>query len=113
AWSPLTYPEHFTHTNFKARDLVIEAYEQADPSIRDKFDHITKTMTDILLAVGSAMREAKQDATKAKLAEQAAGWVKPLVSQAGGIINGDIEFDPEPVAEVDEVDAVDAIMASF
>ncbi|CCD85366.1 conserved hypothetical protein [Bradyrhizobium sp. ORS 285] len=113
AWSPLTYPEHFTHTNFKARDLVIEAYEQADPAIRDRFDHLTKTMTDILLAVGSAMRDAKQDSTKAKLAEQAASWVKPLVSQAGGIINGDIEFDPEPVAEVDEVDAVDAIMASF
>ncbi|CAL75910.1 conserved hypothetical protein [Bradyrhizobium sp. ORS 278] len=113
AWSPLTYPEHFTHTNFKARDLVIEAYEQAEPAIRDRFDHLTKTMTDILLAVGTAMREAKQDSTKAKLAEQAAGWVKPLVSQAGGIINGDIEFDPEPVAEVDEVDAVDAIMASF
>ncbi|MGJ4923387.1 hypothetical protein ACQR10_21860 [Bradyrhizobium sp. HKCCYLRH2060] len=113
AWTPLTYPEHFTHTNFKARDLVIEAYEQADPAIRDKFDHLTKTMTDILLAVGSAMRDAKQDATKAKLAEQAANWVKPLVAQAGGIINGDIEFDSEPVAEVDEVDAVDAIMASF
>ncbi|MGJ5134322.1 hypothetical protein [Bradyrhizobium oligotrophicum] len=110
AWSPLTYPEHFTHTNFKARDLVIEAYEQADPAIRDKFDHLTKTMTDILLAVGSAMRAAKQDVTKAKLAEQAAAWVKPLVTQAGGIINGDIEVDPDPV---DEVDTVDAIMASF
>lgn len=110
AWSPLTYPEHFTHTNFKARDLVIEAYEQAEPSIRIKFDHLTKTMTDILLAVGAAMRDAKQDTTKAKLAEQAAAWVKPLVTQAGGIINGDVEVDPDPV---DEVDAVDAIMASF
>jgi len=110
AWTPLTYPEHFTHTNFKARDLVIEAYEQADPAIRDKFDQLTRTMTNILLAVGAAMREAKQDRTKAKLAEEAAGWVKPLVAQAGGIINGDIEVDPGPV---DEVDAVDAIMASF
>lgn len=109
-WSPLSYPEHFTHTNFKARDLVIDAYEQAEPSIRNKFDQLTKTMTEILLAVGSAMRDAKQDATKAKLAEQAAAWVKPLVTQAGGIINGDIEVDPDPV---DEVDTVDAIMASF
>ncbi len=110
AWTPLTYPEHFTHTNFKARDLVIEAYEHADPYIREKFDRVTKTMTDILLAVGSAMRAAKQDKTKAKLAEEAAGWVKPLVAQAGGIINGDLEIDPEPV---DEIDTVDAIMASF
>lgn len=114
AWTPLTYPEHFTHTNFKARDLVIEAYEQTDPLIRERFDHLTKTMTEILLAVGSAMREAKQDSTRAKLADQAAGWVKPLVAQSGGIINGDIEIDPIPdEGEVDEVDAVDAIMASF
>jgi hypothetical protein len=113
-WVPLTYPEHFTHTNFKARDLVIEAYEMADPSIRERFDHLTKTMTDILLAVEAAMREATQDKTRARLAEQAAGWVKPLIAQTGGIINGDIEIDPIPdQSEVDEVDAVDAIMASF
>src|SRR6201991_3503741 len=80
AWTPLSYAEHFTATNFKARDLVIEAYEQADPEIRGCFDHLTKTMTEILLAVGAAMQEATQDKTRAKLAEQAAGWVKPLVA---------------------------------
>src|SRR5438067_4544904 len=40
AWTPLTYSEHFTHTNFKARDLVIEAYGTADPAIRRRFDHL-------------------------------------------------------------------------
>ncbi len=114
AWKPLSYAEHFTATNFKARDLVIEAYETADPSIRERFDHITKTMTDILLAVGMAMRDAKQDATRARLATQATGWVKPLIAEAGGLINGDLEPDPVPdEGEIDEVDAVDAIMASF
>src|SRR3954454_681136 len=53
AWTPLSYAEHFTATNFKARDLVIEAYEQADREIRTRFDHLTKSMTDILLAVGA------------------------------------------------------------
>ena len=43
------------------------------------------------------MREVKQDKTRATLAEQATGWVKPLVAQAGGIINGagaeaDVDF---------------------
>ena len=50
-------------------------------------------MTSILTAVGAAMREARQDKTRATLAEQATGWVKPLVMQAGGIINGDTEAD--------------------
>src|SRR6201996_1091127 len=87
-WQPLSYSEHFTASNFKARDLAIEAYGSADPDVRAEFDNITSAMTSILTAVGTAMREAKQDKTRSRLAEQATGWVKPLVAQAGGIING-------------------------
>jgi hypothetical protein len=92
-WHPLSYSEHFAASNFKARDLAIEAYESADVRIRNEFDHITGTMTSILTAVGAAMREAKQDKTRATLAEQATGWVKPLVALAGGLINGGAEAD--------------------
>jgi hypothetical protein len=92
-WRPLSYAEHFTASNFKARDLAIEAYNAADARIRADFDGITSAMTSILSAVGSAMRDAKQDKTRARLAEQATGWVKPLVMQAGGIINGVGEAD--------------------
>jgi hypothetical protein len=92
-WQPLSYAEHFTASNFKARDLAISAYESADAAIRTAFDNTTHAMTSILTAVGAAMREAHQDKTRATLAEQATGWVKPLVMQAGGIINGDIEAD--------------------
>ena len=96
-WSPLSYAEHFWASNFKARDLAIEAYELADPKIRTDFDNIANTMTSILTAVGSAMREARQDKTRATLAEQATGWVKPLVALAGGIINGASEADVETI----------------
>ena len=87
-WQPLSYAEHFTASNFKARDLAIEAYESADAAVRAEFDNITSSMTSILTAVSAAMRKAQQDKTRATLAEQATGWVKPLVAQAGGIING-------------------------
>lgn len=93
AWHPLSYPEHFIASNFKARDLAIQAYEEADEAIRAEFDNLTSTMTNILTAVGAAMREAQQDKTRARLAEQATGWVKPLVALAGGIINGGAESD--------------------
>ena len=92
-WRPLSYAEHFTASNFKARDLAIDAYESADPTIRAEFDHVTGTMTSILTAVGDAMREAQQDNIRSKLAEQATSWVKPLVSAAGGIINGGSDTD--------------------
>jgi hypothetical protein len=97
SWQPLSYCEHFTASNFKARDLAIEAYDQAEPGIRADFDNITTAMTSILTAVGTAMREAKQDKTRATLAEQATGWVKPLVAQAGGIINGATEADVDTI----------------
>ena len=87
-WYPLSYREHFMASNFKARDLAIDAYDSADEHIRTEFDNITSAMTSILTAVGTAMREARQDKTRATLAEQATGWVKPLVALAGGIING-------------------------
>jgi hypothetical protein len=87
-WRPLSYAEHFMASNFKARDLAIEAYDDADAAIRTEFDNITGAMTSILTAVGAAMRQAKRDKTRATLAEQATGWVKPLVALAGGIING-------------------------
>lgn len=96
-WCPLTYAEHFTASNFKARDLAIEAYEHAHPAVRGEFDRLTATMTSILTAVGQAMREVSQDKTRATLAEQATGWVKPLVSLAGGVINGGSESDIDTI----------------
>jgi hypothetical protein len=92
-WYPLSYREHFMASHFKARDLAISAYDSADPALRAEFDNITSAMTSILTAVSAAMREARQDKTRATLAEQATGWVKPLVALAGGIINGGAEAD--------------------
>jgi hypothetical protein len=97
AWCPLSYCEHFMASNFRARDLAISAYESAEPDIRAEFEQITDTMTEILTAVGAAMREASQDKTRGKLAEQAVGWLKPLVSAAGGVINGGSEADVESI----------------
>jgi hypothetical protein len=96
-WNPLSYREHFTASNLKARDLAVAAYDSADASIRAEFDNITSAMTSILTAVSAAMLEASQDKTRATLAEQATGWVKPLVALAGGIINGGAEADVENI----------------
>jgi hypothetical protein len=96
-WHPLSYCEHFTASNFKARDLAIEAYDAADSNVRAEFDNLTTAMTSILTAVGAGMREATKDKTRARLAEQATGWVKPLVALAGGVINGSAEADVETI----------------
>ena len=87
-WQPTSYREHFAASNFKARELAITSYDSTAPALRNEFDNLTSTMTSILTAVGAAMREAKHDHTRAILAQQATGWVKPLVTLAGSMING-------------------------
>lgn len=87
-WHPLTYREHFEASNFKARDLAISAYDSSDAAVRAEFDNITTTMTSILTTVGEAMRQVRHTETRTILAEQAAGWIKPLVTLAGSMING-------------------------
>ncbi len=88
SWRPLSYREHFASSNFKARELAISAYDAADPNLRTEFDNITAAMISILTAVGNAMRETSVARTRATLAGQATGWVKPLVTLAGSVING-------------------------
>jgi hypothetical protein len=87
-WQLRSYREHFAASNFRARELAIEADDSANPQIRTEFDNITGAMSSILTAVSQAMREASQDKTRTTLAQQATGWVKPLAMLAGGIING-------------------------
>ena len=94
-WQPLSYREHFSASNFKGRNLAISAYDQADASIRSEFDNITAAMISILASVGAAMRKTDVAKTRATLAEQATGWLKPLVTLAGSIINGRGGAEPD------------------
>src|ERR1700727_1582678 len=52
-WQPLSYREHFAASNFRARELAIEAYDAADAGNRTEFENITTAMTSILTAVGT------------------------------------------------------------
>jgi hypothetical protein len=103
SWQPLSYADHFHASNFAARDLAIAAYEHADPAVRAEFDALTETMTTILIEVARAMMIVRQDSSRAKLAVQAADWLRPLVMQVGGVING--------VSQTREISDIDAIMA--
>jgi hypothetical protein len=88
SWQPLSYREHFRQSNFTGRELAIAAYDAADPEIRARFDGLCETLTGILVAIRNAMTETTRDATRLRLAAQASGWLKPLVVQMGGVING-------------------------
>jgi hypothetical protein len=88
SWRPLSYREHFEASNLKARELAIEAYEQAEVALKAEFDRVIGAMRDILVAVSEGMRSTRQDATRIRLATEAVGWIEPLLAMAGALIHG-------------------------
>jgi hypothetical protein len=109
AWSPMTYQEHFQASNFKDRDLAIEAYDAADPASRRALDEITLSLNAILIATREAIEIGLTPESVEKLSNNAVGWLKPLVARAGAVINGNSTL-------IDQADApqaaVDALFAN-
>jgi len=85
----LTAPERERAAAAIRSTAVAAAVAEVSPEVIDRIN--------ILEASRQAMREARQDKTRATLAEQATGWVKPLVALAGGIINGGSEADIDTI----------------
>lgn len=86
-WCPLSYREHFQASHLQAQSFILQAYEEAEPSHRARFDHVTSLMSSILLAVNDGMRATASDQTRIALARQAVEWVKPLLLVADGLIH--------------------------
>lgn len=89
-WSPRSYREHFEASHLSAYELIIQAYDESDPSHRARFDWTIDSMTAILLVVNDGMRAARPE-KHAVLARQAADWVKPLLRQADRLIHASPE----------------------
>jgi hypothetical protein len=105
AWKPLSYREHFRASHSKTRDFAIAAYDTADPNIRGSLDTLAVTMTVVLEATRAALKGDLRPDTVTALAENAVGWLKPLIARAGAIINGEAELmdAPSPQAVVDKL----------
>jgi hypothetical protein len=87
AWQPLSYAEHFEASGFKDRDLAIEAYELAEPALRERLDDLANVMNAMLVSTSEAMQRSTATHAAA-LAQDALTRLKPLVAQAGAVIHG-------------------------
>ncbi len=88
AWKPMSYHEHFAASHFKDRELAIAAYDIANPAARQRLDELADAMNAILQATREALMLQLSPEAAGALAQQAAGWLKPLVGRAGAVING-------------------------
>src|SRR5262249_58172045 len=78
AWTVMSYREHFLASHQKHREVVLEAYEAADPQARRMLDEIADTMGSILIAACKALPEATDTAEGAAPRRQAGGQPPPL-----------------------------------
>jgi hypothetical protein len=109
AWRPMSYREHFAVSHFKGRELAIQAYEGANPALREALDAISGTMTAVLLATRRALRAEMRPEAAAIIAARAVACLKLLVARAGAAINGEAEDAESTTPQA----AVDALMRRF
>ncbi len=100
-WKPLSYTEHFAASNFKDRELAITAYEAADARARDQLDRLADSMNAILVATRDAILTPLSEPVANAVAAETVARLKPLVAEAGGIINGAGEEHMDAQADVD------------
>lgn len=108
-WEPLSYSEHFAASHFKDKELAIAAYAAAEPTARARLDELADTMNALLVATCEAFQNRSSLGSANALAAETAARLKPLVAQAGAVINGyDVE-QSEDITTGEQQATVDAL----
>lgn len=105
-WRPMSYREHFLASKFSGRDIVIAAYERADPAARAGLDSLVAIMTGVIEATRTIMTDDLSPLAAGRHTERAAARLKILVTRAGAVINGEIDVAQPGAAQA----AVDRLM---
>jgi hypothetical protein len=109
-WEPLSYAEHFAASPFRDRALAIAAYEAAEPIARVRLDELADTMNALLVATCEALLKRSSLEAATTLAAEAAARLRPLVAQAGAVINGHDLGTSEDITTAEQQAAVDALL---
>jgi hypothetical protein len=109
-WEPLSYQEHFAASPFRDRELAIAAYEAAESVARMRLDALADTMNALLVATCEALSRRSSLKSAVSLATQTAKRLRPLVAQAGAVINGR-ELDADDIVTGEQQAEVDALFA--
>ena len=105
SWQPKSYREHFAQSRLRHRQLAIDAYDTADPHARERLEQLADAMTAALRATRSILDRQLSPSAVSSLATWSAHWLRPLVAEAGSVINGD-----RPVTNSPPQNAVDLLL---
>ncbi len=88
-WTPSAYDEHFRNSGFQHRDVVIAAYEAADPVLRADFDaaaHELCGSVDAAVTQLSALHDTRQPLVDA--AQELLVQLQNEIASLSAMING-------------------------
>jgi hypothetical protein len=103
-WQPKTYQEHFADSQFKMRDLAIEAYDHSPPEFRQPFDavvaRLNRMVAEAVETVGQAIAQGDAERLSFLVAEVTTA-LRGEIDRAGAIVNGSADRMAQ-----DDVDAL-------
>jgi hypothetical protein len=106
-WRPIDYCSYFAASRFRERDLAIRAFAAADAPVREAFEAVVAELDSAVLIAQDLLRSPETISTDRldSLRALVRGHLQPLISEAGGIINGHLPDrlrDAEPNASAQE-----------
>lgn len=108
AWQPVDYKTHFARTNFKGRDLAAQAYDCADPELRQRFDALVSEMDQTVLGTIATLEQASAD-EREMIVFSILPRLRDEISQLMGLINGECAVS----SDTEDHDAQSAIDELF
>lgn len=91
AWAPKSYQDHFRDSQFRDRDLAVEAYEHVPQCYREPFDDVISQMNRIVPWGLQRIREAlsAEQATRLRLVcSEVSQRLQKMIDIASAIIHG-------------------------
>src|SRR6185437_9209660 len=112
AWRPLSYHDHFRRSQLKHRELMMAAYDLADPMTRVPFDSICERMKALVLAASSALAMDLPARGITQIAEETSAGLKALIGRANFLIHGRADAPGDHRGLAESQAAVDAILTA-
>ena len=91
AWAPKTYQDHFRDSQFRDRDLAIEAYDHVPEKYKKPFEEIIAQMNALVSGsverIGAVMQAGSPDELRFICSEASRG-LQTLMDYASAVIHG-------------------------
>ena len=88
AWQPKTYAEHFAASRFTNRDAIIDAYRNADPTLRQALDRASGLLNATVGRARQLMLQHIGTPEAEAIVRRALEHLRPLIARTAALING-------------------------